>query len=96
MELSFIGIQFILPVQGFYCNLCKEFVNDSYQAQKHFKSAKHNRSYTVKFNLNYLIFIMIIYHAVFLILAKNGTIEVIYHNKLGRLLKMVHLDYFRQ
>ena len=53
------------PTQAFYCELCKQFMNDSYQAEKHFKTAKHNRSYTVmsthfSFLLNLIFYLILL------------------------------------
>ncbi|XP_013779491.1 uncharacterized protein LOC106463948 [Limulus polyphemus] len=39
------GVQFIYPISGFYCSLCKEFMGDGACADGHLKSQKHNRSY---------------------------------------------------
>ncbi|XP_076353953.1 uncharacterized protein LOC143248903 isoform X2 [Tachypleus tridentatus] len=44
------GVQFIYPISGFYCSLCKEFMGDGACADEHLKSQEHNRNYT-KFTL---------------------------------------------
>ncbi|XP_076305721.1 uncharacterized protein LOC143222713 [Tachypleus tridentatus] len=43
--ISLKGVQFIYPISGFYCSLCKEFMGDGACADEHLKSQKHNRSY---------------------------------------------------
>lgn len=47
--LAFIilGVEFMLPCQAFFCNLCKEFSGDVFAARNHLESEKHNTSYSV-------------------------------------------------
>lgn len=40
------GVQFLMPVEGFYCSLCKEIMGDATCAEDHLKSTSHNRNYT--------------------------------------------------
>ncbi|CAG2100963.1 unnamed protein product [Medioppia subpectinata] len=46
------GAQFLIPLKGFYCPLCKEYLADDPMAEDHLKSAKHNRIYNRFIMLN--------------------------------------------
>ncbi|XP_022081288.1 LOW QUALITY PROTEIN: daf-12-interacting protein 1-like [Acanthaster planci] len=39
------GTEFMMPVNGFFCRLCKEFFGDGVCATEHLKTSKHNRGY---------------------------------------------------
>ncbi|ELT96730.1 hypothetical protein CAPTEDRAFT_37747, partial [Capitella teleta] len=39
------GVEFMIPTQAYFCNLCKEFSGDSSSAEQHLKAEKHNEKY---------------------------------------------------
>lgn len=39
------GSEFLMPVTGFYCELCEDFFGDQLCAEQHVKSYSHNESY---------------------------------------------------
>jgi len=41
------GSEFLLPVRGFYCRLCKEFYGDAICAEEHVTAHAHNDKYKV-------------------------------------------------
>jgi hypothetical protein len=41
------GSEFLLPVRGFYCRLCKEFYGDAICAEEHVTTHAHNEKYKV-------------------------------------------------
>ncbi|XP_077199493.1 uncharacterized protein LOC143840181 isoform X2 [Paroedura picta] len=40
------GSEFLIPVTGYYCQLCHEFFGDQISAEQHVKSHPHNEKYT--------------------------------------------------
>uniref|UniRef100_UPI00398F52CB zinc finger protein 318 isoform X1 n=2 Tax=Pristiophorus japonicus TaxID=55135 RepID=UPI00398F52CB len=46
------GSEFLMPVTGFYCQLCEEFYGDQICAEDHAKSHGHNDKYKVYLNEN--------------------------------------------
>ena len=45
--LDFTGAEFMMPVNAFYCRLCREFSGDGFCASEHLKSVKHNIKHQV-------------------------------------------------
>ncbi|CAG2179816.1 unnamed protein product, partial [Oppiella nova] len=45
MKTPLKGAQFLIPLKGFYCPLCSQYLADDLMAEEHLKSAKHNRIY---------------------------------------------------
>lgn len=41
------GSEFLIPVTGYYCQLCHEFFGDQISAEQHVKSHPHNEKYKV-------------------------------------------------
>lgn len=41
------GSEFLLPVRGFFCLLCKEFYGDAICAEEHVTTHAHNEKYKV-------------------------------------------------
>lgn len=41
------GSEFLLPVRGFFCLLCKEFYGDAICAEEHVTTHSHNEKYKV-------------------------------------------------
>ncbi|XP_033114966.1 serine/arginine repetitive matrix protein 2-like [Anneissia japonica] len=39
------GVDFMMPVNGFYCKLCKQFFGDAACSAEHLKSVEHNKAY---------------------------------------------------
>ncbi|XP_048452693.1 zinc finger protein 318 isoform X2 [Rhincodon typus] len=46
------GSEFLMPVTGFYCQLCEEFYGDQICAEDHVKSRAHNDKYKAYLNEN--------------------------------------------
>ncbi|XP_078068269.1 zinc finger protein 318 [Mustelus asterias] len=46
------GSEFLMPVTGFYCQLCEEFYGDQICAEDHVKSRGHNDKYKEYLNVN--------------------------------------------
>lgn len=44
---SAAGSEFLLPVRGFFCSLCKEFYGDAICAEEHVTTHTHNEKYKV-------------------------------------------------
>lgn len=42
-----IGSEFLVPVRGYYCQLCEEFCGDAICAEDHATSQTHNEKYKV-------------------------------------------------
>ncbi|KAI1295413.1 putative zinc finger protein [Halotydeus destructor] len=42
----FVGAQFFVPIKGYFCMLCKQYVGSSSHGEDHLKSLKHNRNFS--------------------------------------------------
>lgn len=43
-----VGVEFLKPIQGFFCSLCHQFSGDGEDAEIHMLSEKHNSKFVVK------------------------------------------------
>lgn len=39
------GSEFLIPITGYYCQLCEEFLGDSISGEQHVKGHQHNEKY---------------------------------------------------
>lgn len=45
--LFLLGSEFLIPITGFYCQLCEEFLGDPISGEQHVKGHQHNEKYKV-------------------------------------------------
>lgn len=41
------GSEFLIPITGYYCQLCEEFLGDPISGEQHVKGYQHNEKYKV-------------------------------------------------
>lgn len=41
------GSEFLIPITGYYCQLCEEFLGDPISGEQHVKGHQHNEKYKV-------------------------------------------------
>lgn len=66
------GSEFLLPVRGFFCLLCKEFYGDAICAEEHVTTHSHNDKYKVFYTFKHAADRIL---CMFLLLRLNATSE---------------------
>jgi len=60
--IYFIGLEFFIGTQAWYCKLCDTWIGDLHCASAHFKSKQHNDLYAVVILYIYIFYVPINYN----------------------------------